>query len=186
MAGKTIGYMRVSTFEQNTDRQLNGMEFDRTFIDKASGKDTVRPKLEEMLLFVREGDIICVHSIDRLARNLVDLRRLVERIISKGATLKFVKENLTFAVDNSAMSVLMLSVMGSFAEFERALIRERQREGIAIAKTKGVYKGRLPKLKNEQIIELHRRVKNREPKARIAREMGISRTTLYAYEKIPV
>ena len=185
MAGKTIGYMRVSTFEQNTDRQLEGMEFDRTFIDKASGKDTVRPQLEEMLLFVREGDIIRVHSIDRLARNLVDLRRLVERIISKGATLEFVKENLTFAGDNSAMSVLMLSVMGSFAEFERALIRERQREGIAIAKTKGVYKGRLPKLKNEQIIELHRRVKNREPKARIAREMGISRTTLYEYEKIP-
>lgn len=185
MAGKTIGYMRVSTFEQNTDRQLEGMEFDRTFIDKASGKDTVRPQLEEMLLFVREGDIIRVHSIDRLVRNLVDLRRLVERIIHKGATLEFVKENLTFSGDNSAMSVLMLSVMGSFSEFERALIRERQREGIAIAKTKGVYKGRLQKLKGEQILELQRRIENREPKARISREMGISRTTLYEYEKIP-
>lgn len=184
MSGKTIGYMRVSTFEQNTDRQLDGMTFDRTFIDKASGKDIVRPQLEEMLLFVREGDIIRVHSIDRLARNLVDLRSLVERIIRKGTTLEFIKENLTFSGDNSAMSVLMLSVMGSFAEFERALIRERQREGIAIAKTKGVYKGRLPKLNNEQVIELHRRINNKEPKARIAREMGISRTTLYEYEKI--
>jgi DNA invertase Pin-like site-specific DNA recombinase len=186
MAGKTIGYMRVSTFEQNTNRQLEGMEFNRTFIDKASGKDTVRPQLEEMLLFVREGDIIRVQSIDRLARNLVDLRRLVERIISKGATLEFVNEKLLFSGEESPIATMMLSVMGSFAEFERAMMRERQREGIEIAKTKGVYKGRLPKLKKEQIIELHRRVKNREPKARIAREMGISRTTLYAYEKNPV
>ena len=80
---------------------------------------------------------------------------------------------------------MMLSVMGAFAEFERAMMRERQREGIEIAKTKGVYKGRVHKLKDEQIAELHRRVHNREPKARIAREMGISRTTLYEYEKIP-
>ena len=185
MAGKRIGYVRVSTFEQNTDRQLEGMEFDRTFTDKASGKDTVRPQLEEMLLFVRDSDTIRVHSIDRLARNLVDLRSLVERIISKGAKLEFIKEKLIFSGDDSAMSLLMLSVMGSFAEFERSLIRERQREGIAIAKEKGVYKGRLPKLKEEHIVELHRRIKNREPKARIAREMGISRTTLYEYEKMP-
>ena len=183
MAGKLIGYTRVSTYEQNTDRQLDGMTFDRMFTDKASGKDTDRPQLEEMLLFVREGDIIRVHSIDRLARNLVNLRGLVEHVISKGATLEFVKEKLTFSGDDSPMSMLMLSVMGSFAEFERALIRERQLEGIAIAKTKGVYKGRVPKLKDNQIIELHRRINNREPKARIAREMGISRTTLYEYEK---
>jgi DNA invertase Pin-like site-specific DNA recombinase len=136
-----------------------------------------------MLLFVREGDVIRVHSIDRIARNLVDLRSLVERIIRKGATLEFVKENLAFSGDNSAMSMLMLSVMGAFAEFERAMMRERQREGIGMAKTKGVYKGRVHKLKEEQIAELHRRIHNHEPKAHIAREMGISRTTLYEYAK---
>lgn len=185
MAGNIIGYKRVSTFEQNIDRQLEGMTFDREFIDKASGKDLHRPQLEEMLSYIREGDTIRVHSIDRLARNLVDLRRLVARIISKGATLEFVNEKLLFSGEESPMAMMMLSVMGAFAEFERAILRERQREGIEIAKTKGIYKGRRPKLKDEQITELQRRVNNHEPKARIAREMGISRTTLYEYEKRP-
>ena len=153
MKGQHIGYVRVSSVEQNTDRQLEGVEFDRVFTDKASGKDTKRPALEELLRFVREGDVVIVHSIDRLARNLPDLRRIVEDLTGRSVQLRFVKENLTFSGDDSPMSTLLLSVMGAFAEFERALIRERQLEGIAIAKKKGAYKGRKKALSGEQVQE---------------------------------
>ena len=140
--GKIIGYVRVSTFEQNIDRQLEGFKLDRVFTDKLSGKDTNRPALDEMLDYVRDGDIIIVHSMDRLARNLDDLRSLVFKLNSKQVKIQFVKENLTFTGEDSPMSNLLLSVMGAFAKFERSLIRERQLEGIALAKKRGVYKGR--------------------------------------------
>jgi DNA invertase Pin-like site-specific DNA recombinase len=142
MVGQRIGYVRVSSVEQNTDRQLEGLELARTFTDKASGKDTQRPELEQLLKFVREGDTVVVHSMDRLARNLDDLRRLVADLTKRGVKIQFVKESLTFTGEDSPMSNLLLSVMGAFAEFERALIRERQREGVALAKQRGAYKGR--------------------------------------------
>jgi len=181
MKGQHIGYVRVSSVEQNTNRQLEGVELDRTFTDRASGKDTRRPALEELLRFVREGDVVIVHSIDRLARNLPDLRRIVEDLTGRGIQLRFVKENLTFSGDDSPMSTLLLSVMGAFAEFERALIRERQLEGIAIAKKKGIYKGRKKALSREQVQELRERAGNGEKKSVLAKAFGISRETLYRY-----
>ena len=179
--GQRIGYVRVSSVDQNTDRQLEGVKLDRVFTDKASGRDTKRPALDELLRFVREGDTVIVHSIDRLARNLPDLRRTVEDLTGRGIQLQFIKEGLTFSGDDSPMSTLLLSVMGAFAEFERALIRERQLEGIEIAKRKGVYKGRKKALSRTQVTELKTRVEARESKTDLAREYGISRETLYRY-----
>ena len=124
MKGQRIGYVRVSTFDQNVDRQLEGQSLDRTFTDKASGKDVNRPQLEALLTFAREGDTVVVHSMDRLARNLDDLRKLVQGLTKRGIRIEFEKESLSFSGEDSPMANLMLSVMGAFAEFERALIRE--------------------------------------------------------------
>lgn len=148
---------------------------------KASGKDTRRPELERLLAFVREGDTVVVHSMDRLARNLDDLRRLVQGLTQRGVRIEFLKEHLTFTGEDSPMANLMLSVMGAFAEFERALIRERQREGIALAKQRGAYRGRKKSLSSERIAELRQRVEAGEQKTKLAREFGISRETLYQY-----
>lgn len=149
-----VGYVRVSTIDQNTVRQLDGIEVERIFTDKASGKDTARPKLDELIAFVREGDTVVVHSMDRLARNLDDLRRLVRTLTNKGVRVEFTKESLIFTGEDSPMATLLLSVMGAFAEFERALILERQREGIAAAKERGVYTGRKPALTADQAAQL--------------------------------
>jgi len=151
------------------------------FTDKASGKDTKRPQLQAALDYLREGDSLVVHSMDRLARNLDDLRRIVLGLTSKGVLVEFIKEHLTFTGEDSAMSQLLLSVMGAFAEFERSSIRERQREGIALAKKAGVYKGRKPSLTDAQAQQLRARIIAGEKKAALAREFGISRETLYQY-----
>lgn len=184
MQGHRIGYIRVSSFDQNPERQLEQIEVSKVFTDKASGKDTERPALEELLAFVREGDTVVVHSMDRLARNLDDLRRLVQQLTKRGIRIEFVKECLTFTGEDSPMANLLLSVMGAFAEFERALIRERQREGIALAKQRGTYRGRKKSLSPEQVVELQQRASTGEQKAKLAREYSISRETLYQYLKI--
>ncbi|MEV7020050.1 recombinase family protein [Streptomyces sp. NPDC093991] len=176
-----VGYIRVSSVDQNTVRQLDGVETERVFTDKASGKDTARPKLDEMLAFVRDGDTVIVHSMDRLARNLDDLRRVVRTLTAKGVRVEFVKENLTFTGEDSPMATLLLSVMGAFAEFERALILERQREGIAAAKQRGVYTGRKSALTPEQASQLCERAAAGERKSALAKEFGISRETVYSY-----
>ncbi|WP_284214286.1 recombinase family protein [Comamonas jiangduensis] len=181
MQGQRIGYVRVSSFDQNPDRQLEQIEVGKVFTDKASGKDTQRPELERLLAFVREGDTVVVHSMDRLARNLDDLRRIVQGLTQRGVRMEFVKEGLAFTGDDSPMANLMLSVMGAFAEFERALIRERQREGIVLAKQRGAYRGRKKSLNSEQIAELKRRVAAGDQKTLVARDFGISRETLYQY-----
>ena len=181
MKGQRIGYVRVSAFDQNVNRQLEGVALDKVFTDKASGKDVNRRQLETMLSFIREGDTVVVHSMDRLARNLDDLRKLVQSLTMRGIRIEFVKESLCFTGEDSPMANLMLSVMGAFAEFERALIRERQREGIALAKQRGAYRGRKKALSDEKISELVQRVACGEQKAGIARDMGISRETLYQY-----
>ena len=183
---KRIGYIRVSTVDQNTLRQLEGLDLDKVFTDKASGKDIKRPQLQAALDYVREGDVFIVHSLDRLARNLDDLRRMVLGLTAKGVEVLFVKEHLVFNGEDSAMSNLLLSVMGAFAEFERSLIRERQREGIALAKKAGVYKGRKPSLTAEKAHELRSRISLGERKASLAREFGISRETVYQYSRIKV
>jgi len=179
MAGQRIGYIRVSSLDQQTERQLDGIALDQTFTDKASGKDTNRPQLELMLRFVRSGDIVVVHSMDRLARNLDDLRRIVHTLTGKGVRIEFMKEHLSFTGEDSPMASLLLSVMGAFAEFERALIHERQREGIALAKQRGAYKGRKKALSAEAAMQLRARIAMGVSKAKVARESGISRQTLY-------
>ncbi len=131
MNGQRIGYIRVSSFEQNPDRQLEGVHVARAFVDKASGKDVRRPELDALLSYAREGDTVVVHSMDRLARNLDDLRRIVQNLTARAIRVEFLKEGLTFTGEDSPMAHLMLSVKGAFAEFERSLLRERQREGIA-------------------------------------------------------
>lgn len=181
MKGQRIGYVRVSSFDQNPERQLEQSQVDKVFTDKASGKDTQRPQLDSLLTFVREGDTVVVHSMDRLARNLDDLRRLVQKLTKRGVRIEFVKECLTFTGEDSPMANLMLSVMGAFAEFERALIRERQREGIALAKQRGAYRGRKKALSPERVAELRQRADAGEQKAKLAREFGVSRETLYQY-----
>ncbi|MBX9798182.1 MAG: recombinase family protein [Burkholderiaceae bacterium] len=181
MHGQRIGYIRVSSFDQNPERQLDQVQVDKQFTDKASGKDTLRPELDALLAFAREGDTVVVHSMDRLARNLDDLRSLVQKMTKRGIRIEFVKECLTFTGEDSPMANLMLSVMGAFAEFERALIRERQREGIALAKQRGAYRGRKKSLNDIQFLELKRRIAEGEQKATIARDLGISRETLYQY-----
>ena len=181
MTGLRVGYIRVSSIEQNPERQLEGVALDKIFTDKASAKDVNRPQLMEMLDYVREGDVIIVHSMDRLARNLEDLRRLVQNQTQRGIRIEFVKEGLSFSGDDSPMATLLLSVMGAFAEFERALLKERQREGIALAKKRGVYRGRKRSLSTEQILQLKQRAEVGEKKAALAREFGISRDTVYQY-----
>ena len=181
MLGQRIGYIRVSTLDQLVDRQLEGVEVDKTFIDHASGKDTKRPQLDLLLSFARAGDTVIVHSMDRLARNLDDLRRIVHTLTGRGVRIEFVKEHLAFTGEDSPMASLMLSVMGAFAEFERALIHERQREGIALAKQRGAYKGRKKSLSQAEVAQLRERLTTGISKAQVARELGISRQTLYQY-----
>jgi DNA invertase Pin-like site-specific DNA recombinase len=174
--------VRVSSVDQNTERQLEGERLDRVFEDKASGKNTNRPQLAEAIKYVRDGDTFVVHSMDRLARNTEDLLRLVRELSDKGVTVEFVKERLTFNGDRAdPMAHLMMTMLAGFAQFERAMIRERQREGIAIAKQKGVYKGRKPSLTDEQVKVIRERIAAGEKKAPLAREFGVTRQTLYGY-----
>jgi DNA invertase Pin-like site-specific DNA recombinase len=177
--GQTIGYVRVSTVDQNTERQLDGLHLDKVFTDHASGKDTNRPALTECLTYLREGDELVVHSMDRLARSLVDLRQTVDTLTAKGIRVRFAKEGLTFGDISDPCATLMLSVMGAVAEFERALLLERQKEGIAIAKTKGIYKGRVPSLNDEQADAVSQRLTEGESASALAREYGVSRATVY-------
>lgn len=185
MKGQNIGYIRVSTIEQNTSRQLEGLVLDKVFTDKCSGKDANRPQLQLMLEFVREGDTVFVHSMDRLARNLSDLKVLVTKLNQKHVKIHFVKENLIFSGEDSPMAKFTLSIMGAFAEFERDIINERIREGVAIAKAEGRYKGRSKSCSQEQINEIKKMVADRYKITEIAKKYGVTRTTIYQYLKEP-
>ena len=185
-SGQRVGYIWVSSVGQNLARQLDGAGLDRVFTDTVSGKSAERPQLAAMLAFVRDGDTVIVHSMDRLARNLDDLRRLVRELTGRGVAVQFIKEQLTFTAEDAPMATLLLSVLGAFAEFERALIRERQLEGIALAKARGAYTGRKPSLTAGQAEVLRARASAGEPKAGLAREFGISRQTLYSYLSPPI
>jgi DNA invertase Pin-like site-specific DNA recombinase len=170
--------------DQNTGRQLDGVVVGKVFEDKASGKNTARPQLQAALEFCREGDTLVVHSMDRLARNLSDLRLLVNELTARSVTVEFIHEHLTFTGEDSPMSNLLLSMLGAVAEFERALILERQREGIALAKAAGKYRGRKRILSTAQVTELLTRAASGEvSKVALAGEFGISRETLYQYIK---
>ena len=182
MTGKNIGYRRVSTLIQNTERQLYGISLDKSFEDKISGKDTNRPQLHACLDYIRDGDTLHIHSIDRLARNLFDLLELVKTILAKGVTIHFHKENMVFTPDTeNPTQTLYLNILGSIAQFERSLIRERQREGIAIARMKNAYKnvGRKPKLTKEQITEIKAKKEQGIPIAQLSRDYKVSRQSIY-------
>jgi DNA invertase Pin-like site-specific DNA recombinase len=180
--GQLVGYRRVSSVDQNEARQLDGVKLDRIFTDKASGGTRNRPQLDECLAYVRSGDTLVVHSIDRLARNMVDLLQIVEGLIGKGVSVRFEKENLTFKPDKAdPFSKLMLQQLGAFAEFERSMIRERQREGIAMAKARGQQLGRKPSLTADQIAQARAKRLAGEPVAALAKEFGVSRAGMYRY-----
>ena len=179
--GQRVGYRRVSTVDQNAVRQLDGVLGDKLFTDKASGKDVDRPELQKALDYVREGDTLVVHSMDRLARNLDDLRRTVRDLTDRGVRVEFIKEAQAFTGEDNPMSNLMLSLLGAVAEFERSLILERQREGIALAKAAGKYRGGQPKLSDAQAVELAARKRAGESVASLARDYGVSRQTIYRY-----
>jgi len=182
MSGQVIGYKRVSSILQNTERQLDSITVDIMFEDKLSGKDTNRPELQAMLTHARKGDTVVVHSLDRLGRNIDDLREIVKSLVAKGVTVKFDKEGLTFSSDsNNIFAELMLNMLASFAQFERELSKERQKEGVQIAKAKGVYKGRKQEMTPEMLETIKGRIEAGEAKAVIAKSEGISRDTLYRY-----
>ncbi len=171
-----VGYIRVSSQDQNTERQLDGITLDKVFVDKVSGATTDRPQLQAMLEYVREGDTIVVHSIDRLARSLVDLLKLVEELTQRGVHICFDKERLEFTGEDNASQNLMLQMMGAVAQFERSMIKERQREGIAKAKQNGVYKGRAKTI-DDQLI---RDAMGQEGASfrKVAAELGVSLSTV--------
>lgn len=170
-----VGYVRVSSASQNTERQLDGVNLDKVFEDKVSGATSDRPQLAQMLDYVREGDTIHIHSIDRLARSLSDLLSITNDLMRRGIKLQFHKENLSFTGDDAPMERLMLSMMGSFAEFERAMIRERQAEGIAKAKQKGIYKGRVKTIDDSVI---RNEVQQGLSYRKVAAKLGISLSTV--------
>lgn len=181
-----IGYVRVSTADQNTERQLDGEQLTVVFTDKASGKNTDRPQLQALLAGNwPEGSVVVVHSMDRLARSLSDLLQLVENFTVRGLSVEFVKEGKTFkGCDNTdPMDKLMLSMLGAFAEYERTLIRERQREGIAKAKLRGVYRGRQQKITDPATIAqmVSDATALGANKTKVAAKYGVSRETLYKY-----
>lgn len=182
MVGQTAAYIRVSSLDQNTVRQEEAIgAADRTFLDRASGKSrTERPALQEMLQWAREGDRIKIASMDRLARSVIDLHQIVDEITSKGAKVEFLKEALVFGPGpQDATARLLMAVMGAVAEFERAIIHERQAEGIAAAKARGAYRGRKPRLTTEQIQMAREQIAEGKPKAAVARDLGCARQTLY-------
>lgn len=184
VTGQKIGYARVSSKDQNLDRQLAALKKEkvfRIFTDTVSGSSTQRPGLDGALNYVRAGDQLIVVSMDRLARSLIDLHRLVDELTERGVSVKFLKEGQTYSLDSSPVAKLMLGLLGSVAEFERAIIRERQAEGIAKAKARGVYKGRAKVLNEEQIMQAREWVSEGVPKTEVARRFGIGRTTLYKY-----
>lgn len=179
-------YCRVSSIYQNTDRQtLNESDFDRTYIDKCSGKDTKRPQLQAMLDNLRPGDEITCHSLDRLARNTLDLLGLVKKIIDNDCTIVFIKENLRFEPGkNNPMSTLLLQILGSIAEFERSLIKTRQMEGIALAKEKNKFKGGQEKLSDIDSEELKLLLlKSRISVKDAMKKYDICRASVYNYKK---
>lgn len=175
-----VGYIRVSSAGQKTDRQLDGVDLDKIFEDKVSGfSKSNRPQLAACFDYLREGDTLHVHSMDRLARNLMDLQTMVEDLSAQGIKVKFHKEGLEFTGQENPMSKLLMQMMGAVAEFERSLIRERQAEGIKKALKNGVKFGRKSKLTDATKKEMIALAESGMEKTAIAEQFGISRPTLY-------
>ena len=182
LRGRILGYKRVSSLDQNTDRQLDGIDTNVMFEEKVSGKNIGdRPKLQELLRTAYKGDTVVIHSMDRLARNLIDMKNIVSQLVEQGAEVRFIKEGQTFSGKADPYSELMLNMMGSFAEFERNIIKARQLEGIAIKKAAGGYKGkgRKREITDDMIAEIKTRSEAGEKKTKIASDLSISRESIY-------
>lgn len=188
---QTVGYIRVSSLDQNTDRQLDGIVLDKIFTDKMTGSTKERPQLTAMLDYVRYGDTVVVHSLDRLARNFDDLLTIIKRLTQKGVTFKSLQENIAInGTNTSPMDTLILHIFGAIAQFNRSLIREAQKEGIVKAKQKGVYKGRKSVLTQDTVAQIEHLLAKRNSSVDeykkishtdIARQVGISKSSLYRY-----
>lgn len=187
--GKQVGYIRVSSADQNTARQLQDISLDKVFEDKCSGRDSNRPQLKACLEYLREDDTLHVHSLDRLARNVEDLLAIVRDLTERGIKVIFHKENLTFAPDtpdnSNVMSRLMLTIMGAIAEFERSLIKERQKEGIVIAKAAGKYRGRPSTITDSLRTEVMQLKAIGVSVSAIARKFGRTRQWVYRVLQTP-
>lgn len=179
MTHQVIGYVRVSSQGQNTARQLQGIELDMEFIDKVTGSNLDREKLRECIAYVRKGDTLVIDSIDRLARNLKDLQKILTELTNKGVIVKFIKENLIFTGNDDPSSTLMLHMMGAFAEFERTIIKNRQREGIEAAKKAGKHLGRPKKLTLNMSVDAKKMKNNGKSIRQIAKDMSLSRFSVY-------
>jgi DNA invertase Pin-like site-specific DNA recombinase len=184
-----VGYVRVSTVDQNTARQYESLaehKLDRIFCDKLSGKDIKRPELELMMQFVREGDEVYCHSLDRLSRSLVDLLNVIRTLTDKGVKVTILKTGMgvmTFSGDDNPMAVAMLGMTGVFAQLERDLIRERIKEGIAIKKAQGGYTGRKPTLPGIKELEIIEKMRAGENITQLARTLGMTRDALYKIKR---
>lgn len=177
-----LGYVRVSSAGQNTDRQLAELNLpvENLYIDRSSGKDTERPELKNLMKSLRNGDILHVHSLDRLARNLKDLMKILDQLTAKGVEIRFHKENLTFKSDDpNSMNRLILQIFGALAEWERSIIKERQAEGISVARSKGKHMGRPSTVNNEQKEHVKKMFEGDilMPVARVSRESKVPYTT---------
>lgn len=186
-SGQIVGYARVSTEHQKLDRQIAALEnagVQKLWAETISGASRDRPELGNVLNYLREGDTLVVASMDRLARSLLDLSSIVTELTNRGVAVRFLKEELTYTADSDAVSQLMLGILGSIAQFERALIRERQAEGIAAAKARGAY-GK-PAMTPEQITQARELIALGVPKAEVARRLSVARSTLYKYAVTPI
>jgi len=179
MSGQVVGYVRVSSIDQNPARQLDGVEIDKKFLDKCSGSTTNRPALKDAMEYLREGDRLVVHALDRLGRNLRDLVNIVEHLVSKGVSVEFKKENLIFNGDDSPMSKLLLHIFGGVAEFELSLAKERQREGQQKAKAMGKKIGRHKSLTLDHARQAKTLRATGLSMQKVADEMKISRKSVY-------
>lgn len=179
MSHQTIGYKRVSSEDQNTARQLHGIKLDKEFVDIMSGSIKERKGLNECIEYVREGDTLLIDSIDRLARNLHDLQEVIRKLINKGVSVQFIQERLNFTATEDPMAMLTLQMMGAFAEFERKIIKSRQREGIDAAKKAGKHMGRpsmlTKKMSDDAAVLKEQGVSIRQ----IAFRLKVSRASVY-------
>lgn len=182
MAGADVGYIRVSSADQNLGRQLDGVILDKVFEDKVSGGGRDRPGLKACLDYLREGDTLHVHSIDRLARNLIDLQQIVDTLVGQGVRVEFHKEGMVF--DGSSadpLKKLLFQMLGSFAEFERSLIRERQREGLEQAKAAGKRLGRPKRADDETIARIKEEYAAGVSVLKLSTRYGVPRGTIHTW-----
>lgn len=176
-----IGYVRVSTDDQNLEVQKSFLNVDKFFEDTWSGKDTIRPGFKEMMEYIRDGDILVVHRLDRLSRNLNDLLNIINNLLEKNVQIEFVSERIFLSKNPTPMQILQLAMLGAFAEFERNVNLERQRCGIALAKKKGAFKGRQPRFTNDLFKQIEKMNSEGCTKKTISKYLGISKSSVYNY-----